>query len=171
MNIDVYLQRGKEWESISDIPREELELIVCGQLAQVHRIVEGRVKDFIAAGRYQEASALYHCNRWIISNFRDDGENLGYADLLEIYDAEEAAGVRRGIFYGASCLADAEQKYLAVRQMVHGLEGSDGGDSGRKLAEFVRKNHVSSQCLCHVVDKTCMEKEKTMEKLLRVLQG
>lgn len=171
LNIDVYLQIGKEWESISDIPREELELIVCGQLAQVHRIVEGRVKDFIAAGRYQEASALYHCNRWIISNFRDDGENLGYADLLEIYDAEEAAGVRRGIFYGASCLADAEQKYLAVRQMVHGLEGSDGGDSGRKLAEFVRKDHVSSQCLCHVVDKTCMEKEKTMEKLLRVLQG
>lgn len=171
LNLEVYLQISEKWESISDIPRKELELIVGGQFAQVHRIVGGKVKDLVAEGRYEDAIMMYRYSKWILTNFWDDGEDMLYVDLLKIYDAEKKAGVPRGVFSGTSGLQEAEQKYLAVQELLQELENSSAEISGGKIARFIKENHISSQLLTYIVDKACVEKEKTIEKLLLILQG
>lgn len=171
LSKEVFAKIYSQWEAVSDIPAEEVVLIVCRQYQEVHNIINSRVNRLFESGDYVNASLLYRMNRWIIRNLGGNKEYMLLGDFLEIYHEELTGGVKKGIFCGISGYGDVERKYLKLKEILHNMECDSEEETWKEVRGFIQENAISSQFINRVINNTCTDKEKVLCILLKALQG
>lgn len=168
---DIYKQIHQTWGRLSDIPLEDLELIVYEQYDRLHDIVVNRLKRLLVAGNYMEADLLHKINQQLLTSLNGKKEYFLIREFLEIYALEKHSDVETDIFAGVSDYSEIKQKYVTLKFMLRRLEYNIAENTFCEMAEFIKNNNISNTFIAYLVNKTCIDKEQTVDKLLKIYKG
>ena len=67
--------------------------------------------------------------------------------------------------------SEIKQKYVTLKFMLRRLEYNIAENTFCEMAEFIKNNNISNTFIAYLVNKTCIDKEQTVDKLLKIYKG
>lgn len=155
----------KDWNILSDIPKEDAEAILDGKYDKLIENVYNALNETLRKGEYDKAYFVFtrtsylkvllgEKKYWILRNCFD-------IYLSEVYNKKDA-----GIIYQVKSCDDLLYKYQTLKYYVRRLEYDIPIEDN--MVGFCQNNHITMECLVTIITRETVHKEKVINGIEKI---